>query len=148
ATKAKSRNWHAISPQELNITGQVGITYTFLDGVHDGIPPLPTTHGTALVLQGVIEDKKTLAIAFRGTDNPGDVLQWPTPDQYFATFLPLISALPEYIRKNSIQQVLVTGHSLGAAMVQDFLGFPLAGVSPSIVKGYTWGSPGGDTTPI
>jgi len=147
--KAVSRNWHAITAQELSIGPQVPVNYTFDNGVYSAttLSSLIPTQAIALVLQGVVQDKKSLAIVFKGTDTPGDFALWPAPDAYYATFLPLIGALSDYIRKNNIQRVLTTGHSLGGAMVQDFLGFPLAGVDPAIVSGYTWGSPGGTSLP-
>src|SRR5262249_45478736 len=47
-----------------------------------------------------------------------------------------------------IQQILVTGHSLGGAMVQEFLSFPIAGINPNIETGYTFGSIGADSQPL
>lgn len=102
------------------------------------------------MLEGVVDGKETLTIAFRGTAslfNTGDVSHWPAFDAYFASFLPLIDALGPYARAHGIEQVLVTGHSLGGAMVQDFLATPIAGISPDIERGYTWGSPGADLLP-
>src|SRR5262249_20741859 len=67
-------------------------------------------------------------------------------------------ALGSYVAANGIQQVLVAGHSLGGAMVQDFMAYVAEGkissISPTMVSGYTWGSPGANnlglapTTPI
>jgi pimeloyl-ACP methyl ester carboxylesterase len=64
----------------------------------------------------------TLAIAFRGTDGIAidKVLGWgpQMKDAYYPLYKPLITAVKAYIASHDVTDVLVTGHSLGAAMAQ------------------------------
>lgn len=147
---AVGRNWHAVSAAELNlhdngISG--GVSYTFSNGLYEAaIPAVPGAQASALVLEGMVDGEKTLTLAFRGTDDFGDVINWPTAHAYFADFAPLILSLHNYIAANGIEQVLATGHSLGGSMVQDLLAINI-GIGPDRESGYTWGSPGSDLHP-
>lgn len=147
---AMDRNWHAVSAAELNlhdngISG--GVSYTFSNGLYEAaIPAVPGAHASALVREGMVDGEKTLTLAFRGTDDFGDVINWPTAHAYFADFAPLILSLHNYIAANGIEQVLATGHSLGGSMVQDLLAINI-GIGPDRESGYTWGSPGSDLHP-
>ncbi|MGX1412797.1 hypothetical protein [Bradyrhizobium elkanii] len=146
---AKGRNWHAVSAADLHLqtSGANGnVKYTLVDGVYD--VAIPVGHADALVLEGNIDGVETLTVAFKGTDDWGARINWPTPVQYFSYFLPLISALSDYIRSHSIQHLLFTGHSLGGSMVQDALSFAYTGITTAQIDGYTWASPGADRKPI
>lgn len=147
---AVTRNWHAVSAAELNLqdSGIIrGVSYTLKNGLYEAaIPAIPGAHAGALVLEGMVNGVKTLTIAFRGTDDFGDVTNWPSAREYFANFAPLILSLNNYIAANGIQQVLATGHSLGGSMAQDLLATNI-GIGTDKESGYTWGSPGADLHP-
>jgi RTX calcium-binding nonapeptide repeat (4 copies)/Lipase (class 3) len=76
----------------------------------------------AHVLAGTIDGKKTLAVSFRGTSDIGD---WVDNLLFFRNhynkFGPLIEAIDRYVDAYNVEQVFVTGHSLGGAMVQLFM---------------------------
>lgn len=150
ADPAVQRNWHAVSAAELNLHANGisgGVSYTFRNGLYEAaIPAVPGAHASALVLEGMIDGVKTLTIAFRGTDDFGDVINWPSAHAYFVDFSPLILSLRDYIAANGVQQVLATGHSLGGSMVQDLLATDI-GIGIGSESGYTWGSPGSDLHP-
>ncbi|MDA9464495.1 hypothetical protein [Bradyrhizobium sp. CCBAU 53415] len=150
---AVDRNWHAVSATELHLPSkgsQGDVDYQFDNGIYSAslISSLAVLPGEAdaLVLEGDLDGVKTLVIAFRGTDPSswGDKSHWPAIDVYFSSFLPLLDSLGAYVHEAGIERVLFTGHSLGGSMVQDVLATPLAGISPSSMYGYTWGSPGAD----
>ncbi|XWN31822.1 MAG: hypothetical protein ROR55_01515 [Devosia sp.] len=70
----------------------------------------------------VLQDGDTLTISFRGTDSVADYLLYPEIlnfDSYVKNFAPLLEAVANYISTNSITDVYVTGHSLGAAAVNE-----------------------------
>ncbi|MDA9473443.1 hypothetical protein XI03_02715 [Bradyrhizobium sp. CCBAU 65884] len=99
------------------------------------------TNGNAAALVGRSTD--ALFIAFRGTndftgllDAAAAELGLGTPDvddmfssspfdegmdNYYALLQPLLTALDSYIAKSGISHIFVTGHSLGAAMVQRYM---------------------------
>ncbi|MCW2114442.1 hypothetical protein [Bradyrhizobium elkanii] len=147
---AVNRNWHAVSAAELSLkdSGIIGgVSYTLTDGLYEAaIPAIPGAHADALVLEGMVDGVKTLTIAFRGTDDLGDVANWPSAQKYFVDFAPLILSLNIYIAANGIEQVLATGHSLGGSMVQDLLATNI-GIGTDKERGYTWGSPGANLHP-
>jgi hypothetical protein len=99
----------------------------------------------ASVMVGLVKGVPTLALSFRGTDEiPSDFVDYPSFISLIdAKFGPLISALQLYILQNHIQQVLIDGHSLGGALAQAALSKNW-GLSASMVKAYTWGSPGAE----
>jgi hypothetical protein len=70
--------------------------------------------GSAIALRN--EDR--LAIAFRGTDDALDLFRYPSllnGNSYIDAFLPFLAAVAEYAQTSGISDILVTGHSLGAA---------------------------------
>jgi RTX calcium-binding nonapeptide repeat (4 copies)/Protein of unknown function (DUF2974) len=95
---------------------------------------------------------KTLAIAFRGTDGFAldKVLGWgpQMKDAYYPLYKPFIDAVKKYAATNSVDKVLVTGHSLGAAMTQ-YAMQDLANTANTKYVAAIFGSPGavnsGDT---
>ena len=63
----------------------------------------------------------TYILSFRGTDTFSDSLDWVGTFDHFELFYPLFDALNNYSQENPISNLLVTGHSLGAAMVEHYL---------------------------
>jgi ELWxxDGT repeat protein/VCBS repeat-containing protein len=146
-------NWHAVSASEfgLNQSGQHGsIQYSFVNGYYQAIDPcdaldLDPSEGDALVLTGLVNGKVTLAISFAGTDQLSDWLDFVNFSTHYAKFAPLVSAIKSYIDNNPVDQVFVSGHSLGAAMVQYFIEDPIFENDPRFhAQAWTIGSPGAD----
>jgi Ca2+-binding RTX toxin-like protein len=151
-------NWHAVSAVELGIKpsnfGSGNVSYTFIDGLYEAtsVKSFGQTTSDVFVLTGVVNDAKTLALAFRGTDEgfgpefPGYVDLSGTFDQDFGPLLAnlqsFVNSLQSYIAQNGITQVIVTGHSLGSSMVQVFLARGL--VSGVTVEGFGIASPGAE----
>lgn len=113
--------WQPLNAAELGIaeTGSFdGNTYTLRDGVY--VDSDSINSAVAHVDVGELNGKTTLALAFRGTDEiPGDLRDHLHFADHFAQFQPLMAAIQSYVDDSShgIDQVLLTGHSLGSAMV-------------------------------
>ena len=79
-------------------------------------------------------EPETLLLAFRGTEfesfaegiDAGDPFYWTRLPQFYELFSELLDALDAYVEENGISNVLVTGHSLGAAMVEIYMEEKLA----------------------
>jgi hypothetical protein len=149
-----SRGWHPVSAMEVGLApssyGGILYSYTFLNGVYNATSATGLDHADAIVLTGELNGLRTLAIAFVGTDEFGDLLDYPSFADHYADFAPLMIALQAYAGDpiNGIEQVLVSGHSLGAAMVQYALNERWAGLSQSDhVLGFTIAPPGAEVVP-
>jgi Ca2+-binding RTX toxin-like protein len=144
---AKRANWRPLSAMELGIRAGnfIGATgqYTFTEGVFD-VSTSATAHGDVEVLVGLVNRKATLALAFRGTDEFADIGTYFPFSQNYSYFSPLITAVKEYISYYGIQQVFITGHSLGAALAQTALGESFAGTVG--VESFDFASPGSDVS--
>jgi len=117
----------------------------------DGLSPEGVyTHRNAAAIVGRTTD--ALFLTFRGTNDTSsfsDLLggtpdndQWDDPAAHFAEFADLISAINAYVAdsNNGISKVYVAGHSLGGAMVQEFMK-----ANPgSLYEAITFGSIGTD----
>ena len=162
---AQSRNWHPVSAIELGILpadfasdGTVqhpyGTTlhYSFVQGHFQAYDSSQIARisgdlpeADALVLTGLVNGTKTLAISFRGTDQSADVFDWFDFNTHYEKFAPLIDGISRFASdpSNGISQILVTGHSIGAGMVQRFLGFLAeSSLANKTVHAYAFGSPG------
>jgi Ca2+-binding RTX toxin-like protein len=158
---AQARQWHPVSAMELSMPpadfGQVGnLRYSFVGGHYQAYNSsllgtlLDKAEANALVLTGLVKSagettgKRTLAVTFRGTDQPVDVAtEYFTFKTHYDKFAPLIKQLKDYVADtaNGIEQVLISGHSLGAGMVEYFA----SEFGPNVlVKAYTDGSPGSE----
>jgi Ca2+-binding RTX toxin-like protein len=84
----------------------------------------------------IAEASNALVIAFRGTDEGWDYANWPLPFVHYDKFAPLIEAIGSY--RSSVPNIYVTGHSLGAAMAQNFMNQH----SDSKYEAATFASPG------
>lgn len=112
--------WQPLEATDLGLaaTGSFnGSTYTFRDGSY--VDTDATNSAVAHVYLGELNGQTTLAVAFRGTDEPGDLKDHPHFTDHFAQFQPLMSAIDSYAAdpNHGIDKVLLTGHSLGSAMV-------------------------------
>jgi hypothetical protein len=149
---ARSRGWQAADivlgagpyPTSLGFTFDKGL-YRATDV--GGSRPVGSivnevSEADATIFTGVIDGKQTLAISFRGTDQIADLDDYPDFGNHYAKFKPLIDGLKTYLANNQVDQVLVSGHSLGAGMVQ-YLMAEFQGDNRFL--GITDGSPGSDT---
>jgi pimeloyl-ACP methyl ester carboxylesterase len=84
-------------------------------------------------------------VAFRGTDGIAidKVLGWGPQMKaaYYPLYKPLINAMKAYIANHDVTDVLVTGHSLGAAMAQYAMG-DFADTAKTHFHAAIFGSPG------
>ena len=91
-------------------------------------------------------DKRTLALVIRGTDQVADAyFDYPNFQTHYAKFAPLVAALHHYLADAAagIQQVLISGHSLGAGVVPYFMqSFP--DTASYAVRAYVDGPPGSE----
>ena len=101
----------------------------------------------AVVFESMVNNKKALHIAFRGTDINSTKLKdfvsyayFDMPD-FYKCFKPFEDAVWKYVKENNIQDVQVSGHSLGGAMVQEFFNSPEAKKTSVNLSGFTYGSP-------
>jgi hypothetical protein len=141
---AVADGWHALSAAELGIQakGSGSVRHTFEDGVYVG-DTNRSSEGQALVLTREVDGKTVLTVAFRGTvDLEEQFLDYFPFDNHYKGFKPLVGAVKKYVAdaSNGIDKVVVTGHSLGAAMAQLFMNETL----DAPLSGYTFGSPGAD----
>lgn len=156
ASDAELRGWHPLSAIELDIAPadfgeSSNLQFSFDHGVYqafDSGDSLPWPSGDhaeadALVLTGMVNEVPTLGIAFRGTDQWADFKDYFDFKAHFDKFKPLIDKVLEYLagNTNGIQQVLVSGHSLGSAMVDYFLSH-IPPPYKNKVKAFTDGYPG------
>jgi hypothetical protein len=109
--------------------------------LNDGL--FSNENGKALVAASLLDGKRTLAIAFRGSDQREDWLQnLRTIDEHAANFTGLLSAADALAAQGTFDQVLLTGHSLGGASTQ--LSMDDLPHAPQLI-GVTFGSPGSST---
>lgn len=147
---AEIRGWHLAAAMEFGMRsrdfGLGNEHYTFVDGVYSVDTSL-ISEGNATVLTGVVNDLRTIVIAFRGTDGliVPDASVYVPPggfDEYYSHFLPLIDAIKLYAADHQIEQILLTGHSLGAALAQTALATSFQGWN---AYAYAYASPGSDS---
>ena len=155
-----------ITPKQINMTshGKANVENNKYEWQfsEDGIYRC-TDLATCVVLESNINNKKVLHLVFRGTEpKSGDNFFENTKNMLIGYFLktyphigvhlkyfnPLLNNLMDYARnpKNGIDEIHVAGHSLGGAMVQEFLR-KYSNQSDSItqkIKGFSFGSPGSE----
>ena len=102
--------------------------------------------GLAMVLQGVVNGKVTLAVVFRGWSEQADTSQFADTEGYYALYAPLILALQNYLAQSGtgVTQVLLAGQDIGGSMVQWAMQDLAASVPGINVQGYTFGSLGAE----
>jgi Ca2+-binding RTX toxin-like protein len=118
---APINGWEAVSAAELGIAESKAsgrLTYSIKDGRYIAIEKLVSAdpvEGDATIYKGVYDGKKTVAIAFSGTDQNADWDTYLDFQRYYDLFAPVIKGLQQFIQKAGIEQVLLTGHSLGSS---------------------------------
>lgn len=147
------RKWHTVSALELGMLSDDrsnhDLEYSMVDGHYQATDG--SNEANALVLSGVVDGKRTVALVFRGTDEApsispftmGDFADYPNFRSHYDKFKPLVDALVPYLAdsRNDIDQVLVSGHSLGAGTMSYLLN---ALNGPYEVKALAEGTPGSE----
>nr|VFK06245.1 MAG: Serine protease, subtilase family [Candidatus Kentron sp. LPFa]VFK25418.1 MAG: Serine protease, subtilase family [Candidatus Kentron sp. LPFa] len=100
-------------------------------------------NASGFVAQSVYNGKRTLIVSFAGTDSVLDGLHdvsliYGQLNLHDIRMKPFKDSVHAYAKKNNFDQVLVTGHSLGGAMVETFM----KSHNDSIYKAVTFASPG------
>jgi len=170
ADDAEKRGWHALEANELGIHPAGGggpewavipsvpvygadLKWSFGNGHYmaygASVLENDTPEANALVLAGLVSGERTLAVVFRGTDQYADYSHYDNFGKHYALLRPLVDAISAYLTDpgNGIEQVFVSGHSLGASMVQYFLNEGLASggfLREVDVRAWTFGSPGAE----
>jgi autotransporter passenger strand-loop-strand repeat protein len=158
AIAQNTNDWDAVSAMELGMApadfGQGTLDYSFVNGFYQAtslIGGIVPDEADAMVLLGEVDDKTTLAIDFRGTDQASDFSTYFNFISYYQEFAPLVTAIEGYLQNvsNDIEQVIVAGHSLGAAAMQYLVGALEAQQpqDPTVqdIQGYSDGSPGSES---
>lgn len=151
--------WRALSTLELGMSAEgdgknAVYHYTYRNGFYSAIAEAPVgdepIEAAAHVYFGVVDGKNTVMLAFRGTDSLSDGQDYPRFALHYAKFEPLIQAVLKYVENDGyntggdkIEQVMVTGHSLGGAMVQMFMQDQRV-KGDSLYTAATFGSPGAE----
>src|SRR5262245_13238779 len=160
----QARGWHPVAASELpgmveEKNGSDPLKYSFVGGQYQAIDTsksVPITgdfaEANALVITGLVHDpvsgtdKRTLTLVIRGTDQVADAyFDYQDFQTHYEKFAPLVDALHTYLADPAadIQQVLISGHSLGAGVVPYFLqAFP--DTASYTVRGYVDGPPGSE----
>ncbi len=115
---ASIAGWDVITP---NLT-DFGLTENLIRGnsYRREAPDIDSGDANATIFKSQISD--TLVLAFRGTETAqGDRAYWIGRRGFYDLFNPLFNAFNSYIQENKPSKILVTGHSLGGAMVEYFM---------------------------
>lgn len=122
--------------------------FTYKDGQYSADDGL--AHACILKRKNPNGEGNILHLTFRGTEFSRifEYLKGPYLDMsaYYEHFRPLEKYIRDYVSdpKNKITELHVTGHSLGGAMVQQFLKNHPAESFPVPIQGFTFGSPGSE----
>lgn len=108
-----------------------GRPWTYKDGVFQ------SKNGSASVTTIEKGDYKSVMVAFRGTDQLEDVLDYVSFDDYYDLFKPLMDAVKHHANQTNSTEYLV-GHSLGGAAAQT----GMMRDSSMNLRGIAFGSPG------
>ena len=124
------------------------VQYDFSDGQYSAANGL--AHACILKSKSLDGDGEILHLSFRGTEFSRlmEYLKGPYLDMsaYYENFKPLEKYIRDYVNNpiNNITEVHVNGHSLGGAMVQEFLKHNPENTFAVPIKGFTFGSPGSE----
>ena len=114
SNQANLNGWTAITPELISygLNSEFIVEDTFTRNAPDGGDANAT----------VFKSGDNLIISFRGTREEGDSNYWTRFPDFYNLFEPLFQAFDQYTKANSVSRILVTGHSLGAAMTELFIG--------------------------
>ncbi len=113
SNQANLNGWTAITPELISygLNSEFIVEDTFTRNAPDGGDANAT----------VFKSGDNLIISFRGTREEGDSNYWTRFPDFYNLFEPLFQAFDQYTKANSVSRILVTGHSLGAAMTELFM---------------------------
>lgn len=152
------RNWIALTPDDLAVPAS-GAGFSFGNGLYAASVPGTDFNTAAYAYIGNLDGKITIALAFRGSDEPGEVraeIQAAASGQateYFnnyynqtATFVTSVAdaAINGLTAYGQVDQLLVTGFSLGGILAESFAARVTDQQSELSEKSaiFTFGSPG------
>jgi hypothetical protein len=124
------------------------VSFSYKDGQYSAANGL--AHACVLKTKNPNDRGYTLHLTFRGTEFARlmEYIKGPYLDMsaYYENFKPLVNYIKEYVNNpsNKITELHVNGHSLGGAMVQEFLKDNSSANFEPIIKGFTFGSPGSE----
>lgn len=79
-------------------------------------------NGAALAVTGLLNGVETLVLAFRGSDDRADYISdLRGTNTGYPNFQDLVTAADAYAASGAVQQVVVTGHSLGGSYAQLYM---------------------------
>lgn len=143
------KNWKPLEATDLGFSA-TDSRFSKVGGALDGdLLRYDYFHASATVGLTILDGKRTLGIAFEGTNSPSSLdglFDLVSDVSYLKGYYNLlkdskfIPSVVEYINTNDIEQVLVTGHSLGGAAAQSFMND--YGQHDVKFMGVTFGSPG------
>lgn len=122
------------------------VDYEFKNGQYSARKDL--AHAAVILSDHPSGHGKVLNVTFRGTEFshlPSFIKDaYPDMSAYYQNFLPFEKAVIDYAKnpENNIKEIQVSGHSLGGAMVQEFLHRNPETKNIPPIKGFTYGSPG------
>lgn len=100
-------------------------------------------NSAALVSTGPVDGVNSLVIAFRGSDDREDSLNSLSGiNADYADFADLIAWADAYAASGAVSRVVVTGHSLGGSLAQQYMATHADGVTGITYASTTFGSPG------
>ena len=160
AIAPQTRGWHPVAASELRMASEEQsnpLKYSFVGGQYQAIDTSTSFAETtrrrmcwyspgSCTIRVSDTDKRTLALVVRGTDQVADAYyDFQNFQSHYAKFAPLVAALHDYLADPAagIQQVLISGHSLGAGVVPYFMqAFP--DTASYTVRAYVDGPPGSE----
>jgi hypothetical protein len=142
----RTKGWTPLTAEDLNLPIIDVDGSTFIED--SGISRYEYSNASATVGLTILNDKLTLGIAFEGTNDPRTENGKKDWEQnilfikgYYDSLKTLTDSIAEYANNHkNIDQVLVTGHSLGGAAAQSFM--HEFGQNNAKFIGVTFGSPG------
>lgn len=124
------------------------VNYEYKDGQYSALNGL--AHASVITRNNPNGEGKILHVSFRGTEFeklPSYIQKaYLNMSAYYQNFLPLEKAILDYAKdpRNNITSIEISGHSLGGAMVQEFLKRNPKENIDTPIQGYTFGSPGAE----
>ena len=140
-----NQSWYGLSASDLGLKAKEYTTGDFnsLFDIYMKDGNFRYQNASGFVAQSVYNGKKTLILSFAGTDSKIDVLDditllYGQLNAHDISMKPLKDAVHAYVKNNNFDQVIVTGHSLGGAMVETFM----KSHKDDIYNAVTFASPG------